>query len=412
VSARFVEYLVIGGGIASASCAQGLREGGATGSIVLAGRELDEPYHRPPITKGYLTGRLERTDSLINPPEWWKDNEVELLTRTSVMSLDLDRRVATLQSKDEIEFGKALVATGAMVRRLGVDGSDLEGIHYLRTLGNADALRSDLERAERVVCVGGSYIACEVAASLAELGHACTLVMQEEVTLERGFGRIAGGWVQRGLEERGVCVIASDEVERFAGEDERLTGVVTRGGRELEADVVVAGVGAIPDVMLARRAGLELGELGGVKTSATLETSADGIFAAGDMCEYDSVVHGRPMRIEHEEVAAAQGATVARNMLGAGEPHREVPYFFSDLSDWAALEYVGPAQSWDDDVVRGSLDDGEFSVWYLEDGRVRAALSVGRPGDLDHARRLIVAGTDVGERREELAAVGFGLEGL
>jgi 3-phenylpropionate/trans-cinnamate dioxygenase ferredoxin reductase subunit len=165
--------------------------------------------------------------------------------------------------------------------------------------------------------------------------------------------------------------------------------VVTQGGRELPAQAVICGVGAIPDVMLARKTGFALGDLGGVLCDSRLLTSAEGIYAAGDMCEYDSVVHGRVVRIEHEEVAAAQGATAARNMLGADVPHDEVPYFFSDLSDWTSLEYVGPAFSWDDEQVEGSVDDGAFAVWYREGDRVRAMLSVGGAGDLDRARELI-----------------------
>jgi 3-phenylpropionate/trans-cinnamate dioxygenase ferredoxin reductase subunit len=145
----------------------------------------------------------------------------------------------------------------------------------------------------------------------------------------------------------------------------------------------------MPDVMLARKAGLALGELGGVLCDSRLRTSAEGIFAAGDMCEYDSVVHGRVVRIEHEEVAAAQGRTAARNMVGADAPHDEVPYFFSDLSDWASLEYVGPALTWDEEQLEGSVDDGAFAITYREGGKVRAMLSVGGAGDLDRARSLI-----------------------
>jgi 3-phenylpropionate/trans-cinnamate dioxygenase ferredoxin reductase component len=147
--------------------------------------------------------------------------------------------------------------------------------------------------------------------------------------------------------------------------------------------------------MLARKAGLELGELGGVRCDARLETSAPGVFAAGDMCEYDSVLHGRVMRIEHEDHAERQGETAARSMLGAAGGHEVVPYFFSDLADWASLEYVGPALSWDEEIVRGSVEDGEFSVFYLDSGRVGGVLSVGRPEDIDEGRTLIASGEQV-----------------
>jgi 3-phenylpropionate/trans-cinnamate dioxygenase ferredoxin reductase subunit len=406
---RHVDYLLIGGGIASVTCAQTIRGEGAAGSVLLVGRELDPPYHRPPVSKEFLRGAISREDTLICAPEWWEAHGIELLLRTSVMSLDPAARTATLSNKQTVSYDQALLATGAMVRRLSAEGSDLDGIHYLRALGNADTLRNDVEGAERVVLVGGSYIGCEVAASLTELGHSCTIVMQESLCFERVFGAQAGGFLQRALEQRGIDVLGNQEVERFEageaaeGQQERVGRVVTKQGRALEAQAVVVGVGAIPDVMLARRAGVELGELGGVRCDALLRTSAPGLFAAGDMCEYDSVLHGRAMRIEHEEVAAAQGRTAALNMLGAGRPHDTVPYFFSDLSDWVSLEYVGPASEWDTEVVRGSLEEGRFSVWYLQGGRVVAALSIGRPEDLDQARRLISERVDVSSDAGRLA---------
>jgi 3-phenylpropionate/trans-cinnamate dioxygenase ferredoxin reductase subunit len=393
---RSADILLIGGGIASATAAATLREEGFDGSILLAGRELDPPYHRPPASKGYLQGKESREDALVHPAAWWEEHGVELLTRTSVTALDPAARSATLSTKDTVAFDRALVATGAMVRRLNVDGSQLDGLHYLRALGNADAIRTDAEGAEHLVCVGGSYIATEVAASLTELGRRVTILMQEAQPLERQFGATVGEHFRGVLESHGIEIVGSDEVERFEGDGDRVARVVSRGGLTLPADAVVCGVGAQPDVMLARRAGLELGDLGGVRCDSRLRTSAEGIFAAGDMCEYDSVIHGRVMRIEHEEVAAAQGATAARNMLGADVPHDTVPYFFSDLSDWAALEYVGPAAAWDEEVVRGSMDDGTFAVWYLEQGRVRAMLSVNGGGDVDSAGELIAAGEAVG----------------
>jgi 3-phenylpropionate/trans-cinnamate dioxygenase ferredoxin reductase subunit len=163
------------------------------------------------------------------------------------------------------------------------------------------------------------------------------------------------------------------------------------------------GTGAVPDVMLARAAGLELGETGGIACSSRLETSVPGIWAAGDVCEYESVLHGRRLRVEHFEVARAQGAAVARAVAGAPADYAEVPYFWSDLADWATFEYVGPAASWDREVVRGAFADGEFTVFYLEGDRVVAALTVGRSADLDHARRFLAEGTDFAGRADALA---------
>ena len=409
---REVGYLLIGGGLASANCARWLREEGAEGSILLVGREPDPPYNRPPCSKGYLQGKESKEEVFFRPPEWWDEQSIELLTRTSVLKLDPGERVAKLSNKQDIAFDKALLATGANVRRLNVEGCDLDGIHYLRALGNADSIRADTDEIERVVLIGGSYIATEVAASLTVRGRSCTLLMQEDVTLERGFGAQAGGFFQRVLEEHGVEVHGGDGIARFEGADGRVTKVVSERGLELPCDAAVMGTGAVPDVMLAKAAGLELGDSGGVRCSAQLETSVPGIYASGDMCEYDSPIHGRPLRIEHWDVAFNHGKTAAMNMLGRDQPHDVVPYFFSDLADWSSMEYVGPASEWDEEVVRGSLEDGEFSLWYLRKGCVAAAMSVGRSDDLEHARRLITERTDVSGRAGELADMGSDLGGL
>jgi 3-phenylpropionate/trans-cinnamate dioxygenase ferredoxin reductase subunit len=409
---RKVDYLLIGGGLAAGNCARWLREEGADGTIVLAGREPDLPYNRPPCSKEYLRGQETREDAYFRQADWFAEQQIEVLTRTSVTGLDTGARVAKLSTKEEIEFDKALIATGANVRRINVPGCDLEGIFYLRTLGNSQAIR-DGAAGKRVVLIGGSYIASEVAASLMELGSSCAMVMLEPVVLSRGFGEAAGRFFQDRLQEHGVEVYGGEELDRFEGTDGRVTRVVTKSGRELDADAVVIGVGAVPDVSLARAAGLELGGSGGVKVDSRLESSVPGIYAAGDMAEYESVVHGgRRLRVEHWDVAFNQGKTAALNMLGRDQPHNVVPYFFSDLSDWAGLEYVGPAYEWDQEVVRGSIDEGKFSVWYLSGGRLAGALSVDRSDDLEHARRLIAGRKDLSQELDQLADPSSDLESL
>jgi 3-phenylpropionate/trans-cinnamate dioxygenase ferredoxin reductase subunit len=277
------------------------------------------------------------------------------------------------------------------VRRVRVDGCDLEGIHYLRAFANSDAIRADAAQAERAVLIGGSYIGCEVAASLtAAHGVKCSIVMQEDVVLSRQFGSEIGRFFQGVLEEHGVEVHGADELERFEGSDGRVGKVITKAGLELDCDMVVVGIGVMPDVTLARSAGLDLGESGGVKCSARLESSVPGIYAAGDICEYESPLHNNArMRLEHWDVAFNHGKTAALNMLGRGVDHEVLPYFFSDLADWASFEYVGPGSG--ELVVRGSLEEGNFAAFFLNDegGHVVSALSVGRGDDLEHARRLI-----------------------
>lgn len=395
---REIEFLIIGGGDAGFSAARTLREEGADGSVLVVSRDPDPPYDRTAVSKGFLGGEKSRTDVLLGGESWFADNDVELLTRTSAMKFDPEAHTVTLSNKDVIRYGKLLLATGANVRRLRVDGADLDGIHYLRALGNADSIRDDAKG--NVVLVGGSYIATEVAATLTSMGRKCSLVMLEDVTLERTFGKTAGAFFQKQLTDHGVEVYAGEEVERFEGEG-RVAAVVTKSGKRIPADSVIVGVGVTPDVSLAKKAGLELGERGGVVTDAKLATSAVDVFAAGDIAEYDSVIHQQRIRIEHWDVAENQGKTAARSMLGHDDPHDVVPYFFSDLSDWAWFEYVGPAYTWTEEIVRGSVDEGKFTIWYLDGDRLAGALAVDRSDDLEQARELIKSRTPVD--REALA---------
>ncbi len=403
---REVDFLLVGGGMAAANCAAELRERGAEGSILLVGREPEPPYERPPLSKEYLRGEAERADAYVKPPSWYEQSGVELLTGKNVMSLDPAARTAKIQGGEEVAFGQALIATGAMVNILRVEGAENEGIHYLRAFGNSDAIMADAEKAEHVVLIGGSYIGTEVAASLTAKGTKCSIVAQEEVALSRTFGADAGRWFQDVLAAKGVEFHGGEELEAYEG-DGRVRAVLTKSGLAIECDAVIVGAGVRPDAMLAQRAGLEVD--GAIVCDSKLRTSAPGIYAAGDCCSYDSVVHGRRIHVEHWDVAMQQGIHAARNMLGDEADYEVVPYFFSDLADWASLEYVGPAQDWDEEIWRGDRESGEFSLWYLKDGRVAAALSVGRSEDLAEARRLIAAGTDVSAAREAIADAGSDL---
>jgi 3-phenylpropionate/trans-cinnamate dioxygenase ferredoxin reductase component len=388
-----VEYLLIGGFAAGYAAAE-LRKRGADGDILLVGREPEPPYERPPLSKEYLRGEANREDAYVNPVEWYEENGVELRTGTNVMALDTEARTAKLQGGDEVEFEKALLAPGSNVNILRVEGAAQEGIHYLRAFGNSDGIREAAEGAERVVLIGGSYIGCEVAASLTAKGTQCAIVMMEDVALSRTFGE-AGRWFHELLESKGIEIHAGETLEAFEGDGD-VKGVVTESGKVIEGDVVVVGAGVKPDVMLAQKAGLEIDEeSGGIKCDETLQTSVDGIYAAGDVCSYDSRVHGRRLRVEHWDVAMQQGQHAARSMMGDAKPYEVVPYFFSDLADWAGLEYVGPATEWDDVIWRGDRDAGEFSVFYLKDGKVAGALTVERSEELAHARALLAEGVDL-----------------
>jgi 3-phenylpropionate/trans-cinnamate dioxygenase ferredoxin reductase subunit len=405
---REVDFLLIGGGFAGGHCATTLRREGADGSVLVVGREPHVPYERPPLSKEFLRGEASEEDTYVNSPDWYRENDVELLTETSVMSLDPGERTAKLQSRETVRFEKALIATGARVNILHhLEGAQLDGIHYLRTIGNSDAIRADAKEAGHVVLIGGSYIGSEVAASLTAMGVKCTMVMMEEVALSRTFGEEPGRYFHDILESHGIEIFGGEELDSFVG-DGRVRAIKTKSGKEIECGAVVIGAGVHPETMLAERAGLAVDN--GITCDEKLETSVEGIFAAGDVCSYQSVVHGRRLRVEHWDVALQQGQHTAKAMMGSEEPYRVVPYFFSDLADWASLEYVGPAEHWDELVWRGTADSSQFLVWYLADGKVAGALSVDRSEDLEQARRLLESGVDVSGEKDALADVDSDLE--
>jgi 3-phenylpropionate/trans-cinnamate dioxygenase ferredoxin reductase component len=410
VAERKVEYLLIGGGLASGNCARHLREGGAGGEILLVGREPDPPYNRPPLSKEYVRGEESKDDVMFRPPEWYAENSVDVLTMTSVTKLDAGERLATLSNKDTVRFEKALLATGSNVRVLHADGAELDGIHYLRTIRNCDALRDELENAGRVALVGGSYIGTELAASFTSLGKQCDIVMMESVTFDRIYGEEVGRFFHEVLTDRGVRIHGPEELDRFEGSDGRVRKLVTKSGLEVECDFVVVGAGVHPDIRLAEEAGIQTDT--GILTDHLLESSAPGIFAAGDVAEYESVVHERRVRIEHWDVAFNQGKTAALNMLGKTQPHDVVPYFWSDLADWSSMEYVGPARDWDEIWWRGRREDGKFTAWYVKDGRLAAALTVGRSDDLAVARELMAEHADLGDKREVIEDLDSDLSSL
>lgn len=393
---RHIDHLLIGGGLASANCARHLREN-SDGSIMIVGREPEPPYNRPPLTKGYLAATEDREMDYFRPVGFWEEQQIELLTRMNVTELDPTAHEVTLMNKQVISYGNALIATGANVNQLHVPGMGQEGIHYLRAFGNSDSILEDLDAlGRRVTLVGGSYIGCEVAATLSRHGCECNIVMLEDLPLSRTLGPQFGRWTQNHLEGLGITLHPGESLSSLGGDGERLTQVICESGLAIESDLVVIGAGVHPETALAAKAGLTLGERGGILTDQYLRSSAPDLFAAGDVAEWFSPAHQQHIRVEHWDVAFNHGKTAALNMLGGEVAHEVVPYFWSDLAD-LEIESVGPAYSWDREIVRGDPASSSFSVWLIDGSRVAQVAAVGRPDDIETGRKLLAA-------RKELTA--------
>jgi 3-phenylpropionate/trans-cinnamate dioxygenase ferredoxin reductase subunit len=377
--------VIVGAGLAGAKAAETLRTEGFDGRIVLIGDETELPYERPPLSKQVLRGEEEDTSASVHAESYYRDNDIELRLATRVESLDLAAGTVRTGDGEPIGFERLLLATGAAPRRLQLPGAELDGIHYLRTLPDCRALRTALQGATRLAVVGAGWIGSEVAASARQMGVEVALIDPLAAPLVRVLGPELGAVYRDLHREHGVDLRMHTGVSGFAGQGS-VTAVVTSEGDEIEADVVVVGIGVDPRLTLAHQAGLDIE--GGVSVDATLATSAPGVFAVGDIAAAWHPFLGRRIRVEHWANALNQGVAAAKNMLGAAEPYDRLPYFFSDQYD-LGMEYCGHATEWDEVVFRGDRDSREFIAFWLADGRVVATLNANVWDVVDDLQALI-----------------------
>jgi 3-phenylpropionate/trans-cinnamate dioxygenase ferredoxin reductase subunit len=388
--------VIVGAGLAGAKAAEELRKEGFDGRLVLYGAERHRPYTRPPLSKGYLRGEEGLDKVYVHAEAWYAEQGVELVPGTTVHAIDAGARAVVLADGRRVAFDRLLLATGSEPRSLAVPGADLHGVHYLRTIDDADTLREAALAASRVVVIGGGWIGAEAAASIRELGREVTLVVSRSVPLERVLGTEVGAIYRDLHAERGVDVRANRRVRALRGHAGAVEAVETSDGKRVEADVVVVGAGAEPRTRLAGAAGLAVDD--GILVDEHLETSVPGIFAAGDVASAMHPLLGERIRVEHWDNARRQGRVAARNMLGAGEPYARIPYLYSDQFD-LGMEYAGHAPSWDRVVFRGDPASREFIVFWLRDGRVAAGMNVNIWKVNDAVSALVASGRRVDVER-------------
>jgi 3-phenylpropionate/trans-cinnamate dioxygenase ferredoxin reductase subunit len=368
--------VIVGGGLAGASAAFALRDAGFEGSVVLVGEEQHLPYERPPLSKGYLRGEEPAHQARVREAADYEARGIQLRLGRQAMAVDRQRRCVVLDDGSEVPYDRLLLATGAQARSLVATNPHPPGLFYLRTLDDADAIRAAAAAARRVVVVGGGWLGSEVAASLRQMGLEVTLVTGPSHPLQRLLGPEVASVYAAAHRAHGVELVPG-RVSAVEGE-RRISHVRLTDGHRLAADFVVAGVGATPRLELARRAGLEL-TAGGVAVDARLQSSDPAVFAAGDIAAAWHPRLGVRLRVEHWDNAREQGATVARNMLGADEAYTRTPYFYSDQYD-LGMEYRGHAPVWDRVVLRGDPGGGSFVAFWLLEERLQAAMNVNEWG--------------------------------
>jgi len=368
-------YVIVGASMAGAKAAETLREEGFGGSIVLLGEELERPYERPPLSKGYLLGKDEKSSIYVHGESWYAGNDVDLRLGVTATSLDVGSRQVGLADGGTLGYDRLLLATGAVPRRLSVPGSDLEGVVYLRRVGDSERLAEALRGGGQVVIVGAGWIGLEVAAAAREAGCAVTVVEPEAGALYRHVGPELGGMFADLHREHGVVFRFGESVTELRGSGGRVTSASTSAGVELEADLVVVGIGVLPATRLAADAGLDVAN--GVIADAGLRTSAHEVFAAGDVANAFHPFYGKHVRVEHWANALNGGPAAARSMLGQGVSYDAVPYFFSDQYD-LGMETAGLPEpgSYDQIVYRGDREAREFIAFWLYGGAVVAGMNV------------------------------------
>jgi 3-phenylpropionate/trans-cinnamate dioxygenase ferredoxin reductase component len=388
-------FVIVGASLAGAKAAETLRAEGFDERVVLIGAEDERPYERPPLSKDYLRGEVDRETVYVHPEGFYSEHDIELRLGRTAVSLNTAAGELALDNGERLSYDRLLLTLGAEPRRLSIPGGKLDGVLYLRSAADCDALRDRLDRGGAVVVIGAGWIGAEVAASARQRGLEVTVLDPLTVPLERVLGAEVGA-VYRDLHlDHGVQMLMGTGVEAFEG-GTSVERVRTTDGRELDCDFVVVGVGVQPRTALAAQAGLVVDN--GILVDERLQTGAPGVFAAGDVANAQHPFYRERVRVEHWANALHQGPVAARAMLGEPDVYDRLPYFFSDQYD-VGMEYAGFARTWDRVVFRGDPATREFIAFWLTGDRVAAGMNVNVWNVIDPIQRLIRERVAVDDRR-------------
>ncbi|HEX7537926.1 MAG TPA: FAD-dependent oxidoreductase [Dermatophilaceae bacterium] len=368
-------FVIVGAGLAGAKAAEALREQGFGGRLVLLGDEPDAPYERPPLSKDYLQGKVARDSLFVHTPDWYTRNDVELRFSTTATGIAPDSKHITLDDGELVEYEKLLLTTGSTPRHLPIPGAELDGVHYLRRVGDSERLRELFTTASRLVIIGAGWIGLEVAAAARAAGVDVTILETAALPLLRVLGSTIAPVFAALHREHGVDLRLGVGVQEITGDGHRATGVQLADGTRIDADAVLVGVGATPNTGLAEQAGLTVDN--GIIVDAALRSSNPDVYAAGDVARAFHPLLQTHIRVEHWANALNQPATAAAAMLGREATFDALPYFYTDQYD-LGMEYVGYAEpdGYDQVVVRGDLDTREFVAFWLSQGRLLAGMNV------------------------------------
>ena len=400
------KVVIAGAGHAAGQVGVSLRQKGFDGNIVLVGEEAWLPYQRPPLSKKFLAGELPAERLYFKPADFYDDHEIDVRLETRITAVDRQQRFVVTAAGEQIAYDTLVFATGSRVRHIRVPGSDLEGVHYLRSIDDVSRIRADLVTARNVVIIGAGYIGLEVAAVIRELAYNVSVIEMADRVMSRVVAPVVSDFYKAEHEARGVNLLLSTVLEAFEG-DARVNAVKTSGRQSIPADLVIVGIGIAPNTEIAASAGLEVDN--GIVVDTHCRTTDDNIYAVGDCTSHPNSIYRRRIRLESVHNALEQAKTAAANICGETAEYSQVPWFWSDQYD-LKLQIAGLSEGYDEVVVRGEPASRSFSSLYLHNGKLIACDAINAPRDFVQSKALIAARQEIAPER--LADSGVQLKDL
>ena len=388
--------VVVGASHAAAQLVVSLRQQGWEGSITVLGDECSFPYHRPPLSKEYLSGAKSIDSILIRPPSAYEKAGVRFRLGVKVAAIDRPNKQVVLDDGQNVAYEKLVLTTGAHVRTLPIPGTDLTGVFYLRSINDVEKIKGYVGAGKKVVIIGGGYIGLETAAVLNKLGMKVTVLEAMDRVLQRVTTKEISAFYARVHSEEGISIVTQAVAERIEG-DKAVARVTCSNGQEYDADLVIVGIGVLPATELAEDAGLQVSD--GIKVNEFAQTSDPDILAAGDCTNHYNPIYDRYIRLESVQNATDQAKTAAATICGNPKPYRALPWFWSDQYD-IKLQIAGLNQGFERVVIRGDTAKGRsFSAFYMRAGKVLAVDAINKPGDFVWGKKLILGKTEVEETK-------------
>ena len=381
------DHVIIGGGLAGGNAAISIRENDSKCSILLITDENHLPYDRVPLSKNYLYGKMPKEALYMKKMDFYNAQKIQILSGKSVVSLDANRKLISLEDKSQIHFRNLLLATGGHVRHLDIPGTNLKNVFYLRTIEDSEAIKEMIQTAKNGVVIGGGFIGCELASTFAKKAISTTIIEAGSKILGRVFDSDTASWLESYFTRKGVKIMTKTMPLECIGSNGKVTGVRLQSGEIIPADFVVIGIGINPNVELAKNAGLQVDN--GIIVNEYMQTSNPDIYAVSDVARFYSPVFGRHMRLEHYDLAVKQGRLAGENMTRKTKPFEDLPYFFSFMFD-VRIEVYGDMSKYDTVITRGiPIENGNFTKFYLDSGIVNAVMMVTRKENVESIKQLI-----------------------